>query len=273
MAEVRHEGTNSHPNPYSCSGKADAKTAFPPAPGRRSAASATPLYALAVRAGRILIVEDDEGIGANLQRALTTDNAVVEWAPTAAAAIETARSYRPDVVLLDLGLPDGDGIDVCRALLVDQPALPIIMLTARDAEIDIVVGLDSGAVDYVTKPFRLAELSARVRAHLRRLGDTDDEMTVGDLVVNRGARIATVAGAAVDLRAKEFDLLAALADVAGTALRREDLMSDVWDQHWFGSTKTLDVTLASLRRKLDAARPGAVNITTLRGVGYRLERP
>jgi DNA-binding response OmpR family regulator len=221
----------------------------------------------------ILIVEDDEGIGANLQRALATDERSVAWARTAAAARSMARAQPPDLVLLDLGLPDGDGVDVCRGLLVEQPALPIIILTARDTEIDVVVGLDSGAVDYVTKPFRLAELSARVRTHLRRVVHDEARVVVGDLVIDRAARRAVVGDIAVDLRAKEFDLLARLADVAGTALRRENLMTEIWDEHWFGSTKTLDVTVSSLRRKLDDAEPGAVVITTLRGVGYRLERP
>ena len=176
-------------------------------------------------------------------------------------------------MLLDLGLPDGDGVDVCRALLVEQPALPIIILTARDTEIDVVVGLDSGAVDYVTKPFRLAELLARVRTHLRRVVHDEERIAVGDLVIDRAARRAVVGDIAVELRAKEFDLSPCLAEVAGTALRRENLMTEIWDEHWFGSTKTLDVTVSGLRRKLDDAKPGAVTITTLRGVGYRLERP
>jgi DNA-binding response OmpR family regulator len=220
-----------------------------------------------------LIVEDDEGIGANLQRAFSSASTTVSWARTATAARSMARERRPDLVLLDLGLPDGDGVDVCRALLVEQPALPIIILTARDTEIDVVVGLDSGAVDYVTKPFRLAELSARVRAHLRRIVPDTEKIVVGELVVDRGARRAVVAGSTVELRAKEFDLLARLADAAGNVLRREDLMAEIWDEHWFGSTKTLDVTVSSLRRKLDGAQHAAVTITTLRGVGYRLERP
>jgi DNA-binding response OmpR family regulator len=221
----------------------------------------------------ILIVEDDESIGANLQRALSSETTSVVWARTASAARSMAREQPPDLVLLDLGLPDGDGVDVCRALLVEQPALPIIILTARDTEIDVVVGLDSGAVDYVTKPFRLAELSARVRTHLRRLMHNDERLVVGELVIDRAARRAVVDGHDVELRAKEFDLLACLAEVAGTALRREHLMTEIWDEHWFGSTKTLDVTVSSLRRKLDGAKPAAVSITTLRGVGYRLDRP
>jgi DNA-binding response OmpR family regulator len=220
-----------------------------------------------------LIVEDDEGIGANLQRALSSATTTVSWARTATAAQSIARDQLPDLVLLDLGLPDGDGVDVCRALLVEQPALPIIILTARATEIDIVVGLDSGAVDYVTKPFRLAELSARVRTHLRRIVHDTEKLVVGELVIDRAARRAVVADSDLELRAKEFDLLAQLADAAGSVLRREDLMAEIWDEHWFGSTKTLDVTVSSLRRKLDSAKAGAVTITTLRGVGYRLERP
>jgi DNA-binding response OmpR family regulator len=231
------------------------------------------MLARVLGSAHILIVEDDEGIGANLQRALVSEGVDVAWARTAAEARSRALERRPDLVLLDLGLPDGDGIDVCRDLLVVQPALPIIILTARDTEMDVVIGLDSGAVDYVTKPFRLAELSARVRTHLRRVAEFDDRIVIGELIVDRGARIASLGGTRVDLRAKEFDLLAMLAAVAGTVLRREDLMAEVWDEHWFGSTKTLDVTVSTLRRKLDEITAGAVVITTLRGVGYRLEGP
>jgi DNA-binding response OmpR family regulator len=221
---------------------------------------------------RILIIEDDAGIGANLQRALASEG-VVRWERTAASGLDAARDDCPDLVLLDLGLPDGDGIDVCHSLLARMPAARIIILTARDTEIDVVVGLDSGAVDYVTKPFRLAELQARVRVHLRRATADSDAIVIGDLVIDRAARLVTVAGTPVDFRPKEFDLLVCLAAAVGTALRREDLMTAVWDEHWFGSTKTLDVTVASLRRKLEAAGATSVEITTLRGVGYRLEHP
>ena len=221
---------------------------------------------------RILIVEDDTGIGINLQRALASDAVVVQWAQGCAQAEAAAAHAPPDLVLLDLGLPDGDGIELCATLLRTQPALPIIILTARNTEIDIVIGLDSGAVDYVTKPFRLAELMARIRAHLRRVASTFDQITLGSLMIDASARRATLDGTALDLRAKEFDLLIALGRAAGAAVRREDLMTEVWDEHWFGSTKTLDVTVASLRRKLDHVCVGGAVITTLRGVGYRLER-
>jgi len=177
------------------------------------------------------------------------------------------------LVLLDLALPDSAGIDLCHALLASQPALPIIILTDRDAENDIIAGLDSGAVDYVTKPFRLAELSARVRIQLRRVANNDDRIVIGGLIVDRAAHIASLAGTNIGLRAKEFDLLANLAAVAGTVQRREVLIAQVWDRRWLGSAKTLDVTMSSLRRKLDNAKPDAIEITTLRGIGYRLETP
>jgi len=212
-------------------------------------------------------VEDDHRVSAVMISMLQRRGYEVEHAATATAALEAAPC---DLVLLDLNLPDGDGVDVCRALLVEQPALPIIILTARDTEIDVVVGLDSGAVDYVTKPFRLAELSARVRTHLRRIGPGSEKIVVGELVVDRRARRAVVAGSAVELRAKEFDLLACLAAAAGNVLRREDLMAEIWDEHWFGSTKTLDFHVAALRRKIDEPDEPS-RITTLRGVGYRYE--
>ncbi len=221
---------------------------------------------------RVLIVEDDAGIGANLRRAMTADDIDVDWAQSCGEALSVAVLHPPDVALVDIGLPDGDGIDLCGRLLARQPALPIIILTARTNEIDVVVGLDSGAVDYVTKPFRLAELLARVRAHLRRAARATDEIRIGELTIEPRARRVAVAGEPVELRAKEYDLLVRLADDAGAVVRRETLMDEVWDEHWSGSTKTLDVTIASLRRKLNEVVSGAVAIATVRGVGYRLEK-
>ena len=163
----------------------------------------------------MLIVEDDIGIGANLQRALSSDVLEVQWAQSCREAVALAAAAAPDLVLLDLGLPDGDGIELCAALLGQQPALPIIIVTARESEIDIVIGLDSGAVDYVTKPFRLAELMARVRAHLRRVEAATDLITVGELQIDPAARMVMCDGHAIDLRAKEFDLLVMLATTVG----------------------------------------------------------
>ena len=180
------------------------------------------------------------------------------------------------MVLLDLGLPDGDGLDLSPRLVAGDPRLVVIMLTARSEEADTVAGLHSGAVDYVTKPFRLAELLARVTAHLRfaaHAAGTPRDVVVGDLHLDLDARRLWVADAEVDLRTKEFDLLARLAVDAGKVVTREQLMSDVWDEHWFGSTKTLDVHVASLRRRLGEAPGRPSRISALRGVGYRLERP
>lgn len=221
---------------------------------------------------QLLIVEDDTGIRNGLIRALGNAGYQCHAADSAAAA--RAHIEPPDLILLDLGLPDGDGVDLARELLDRWPDVPIIMLTARSEEMDVVIGLDVGAVDYVTKPFRLAELTARVRAQLRRPVSRSGipNLESGDVEVDLGARTVRVAGEAVTLRAKEFDLLVALMSNAGNVVSRDDLMSQVWDEHWFGSTKTLDVHIAALRRRLHE-QPGAPSrITALRGVGYRWER-
>jgi DNA-binding response OmpR family regulator len=228
---------------------------------------------VATMPGRILLVEDDEVIGASLLRALRATGYDVELAADGAAA-RAGLATEPDLVLLDLGLPDADGIDLCRDMVARRPGLPVVILTARQEEVDIVIGLGAGAVDYVTKPFRLAELLARVDAHLTYAArQGPNRLAVGDLVVDRASHRAFVAGRELDLRSKEFDLLARLAADAGRLVTRERLVADVWDEHWFGSTKTLDVHMAALRRKL-GEEPGAPSrITTIRGVGYRLERP
>lgn len=220
---------------------------------------------------RILIVEDDDRIGSTLLRALGGSGYDTRWETSGRAAIEAASRDRPDLVLLDLGLPDIDGLEVCRQLHRDDPSLVVVMLTARDEELDIVVGLDAGAVDYITKPFKLAELLARLRAQLRRnevRAFSGGEL--GDLTIDLPARRVWIGGVELALRPKEFELLARLVADAGNAVTREALMADVWDEHWFGSTKTLDFHVAALRRKIDS--PGAESrITTLRGVGYRYE--
>jgi DNA-binding response OmpR family regulator len=226
--------------------------------------------------GRLLVVEDDETIGSLLSAGLAGHGHDVRWVRSGVLAVSEAVLGSYDLVLLDLGLPDLDGVEVCRRLRAALPGCVLVMLTARRDEVDVVVGLEAGADDYLTKPFRLAELVARVGAHLRRAAVTLDAPTVvGDLTVDATARRCLLGGAEVPLRAKEFDLLATLAAGAGTALSRGALMAQVWDEHWYGSTKTLDVHVATLRRRLDeaAAARGArpVRITTLRGHGYRLE--
>jgi len=219
----------------------------------------------------VLVVEDDAAIGRGLSDALSAQGYEVQWATTGSGGLGCSTERQPDLVLLDLGLPDLDGIEVCRRLRAYAPASTIVILTARGEEIDVVVGLDAGADDYVTKPFRLTELLARVRAHLRRARPDDGgRVAVSALEVDSDARRAYVGGHELELRAKEFDLLALLAHEAGRAVTRERIMSGVWDEHWYGSTKTLDMHISSIRRKL-AERDGAPRITTLRGVGYRLE--
>ncbi|QXC63416.1 response regulator transcription factor [Aquihabitans sp. G128] len=219
----------------------------------------------------MLVVEDDAGIGVALQRALENAGYDVDRVATVAAAWEVVDP--PDLVLLDLGLPDGDGLDVAREYLRRWPSLPMLMLTARAEEMDIVIGLDSGAADYLTKPFRLAELLARIRAQLRRPDSSPGTNVLqdGDVHVDLDARRVLVAGHEVLVRAKEFDLLAELLRHKGQALTRESLMSNVWDEHWFGSTKTLDVHMSSLRRRLGEQPGESSRITSLRGVGYRWE--
>jgi DNA-binding response OmpR family regulator len=229
----------------------------------------------------LLLVEDDETIGRLVESALRANGHTASWQQSGRSALDAADSERFDLILLDLGLPDIDGVEVCRDLRSRQPSSVLVMLTARRDEMDVVVGLEAGADDYLTKPFGLTELLARIRAHLRRRSvarTLDDEPFLsGDLVLDGESRRCLVGGTEVALRAKEFDLLSRLAAQPGQAVSRDTLMTDVWDENWFGSTKTLDVHIASLRRRLvEAAEshdpPARIPvITTLRGHGYRLE--
>ncbi len=226
---------------------------------------------------QIVVVEDDETIGDALRTSLRTHGHEVRWERTGRGALACPSA---DLVLLDLGLPDLDGVEVCRRLRVRLPAAVLVILTARTEEMDVVVGLEAGADDYLTKPVRLAELHARIRAHLRRdaaIAHDERPAAIGDLLVDPAARRVTLAGRELVMRAKEFDLLTRLAAEPGRAISRETLMADVWDGNWFGSTKTLDVHVAALRRKLADAASGpparVPTIITLRGHGYRLEAP
>ena len=223
-------------------------------------------------ASRLLIVEDDEEIGGQLVAALSAQGHSATLAPTANEALAAAQGADVDLVLLDLGLPDMDGTALCRLLRDSLPEAVIVILTARSDEADVVLGLDAGADDYLTKPFRLLELLARIRAHLRRRSPvTSGRIVVGNLVLDPAARRVTVGGDELKLRPKEFDLLSVLASNAGRAVSRERLMAEVWDENWFGSTKTLDMHVSFLRRKLSEAGEDPDNISTLRGFGYRYE--
>ena len=223
----------------------------------------------------ILVVEDDDGIGGGLLRALRGEGYDPRWARDGRDALSEPLTD-VDLVLLDLGLPDIDGLDLCRQLRRTLAATPILILTARNSETDIVVGLDAGADDYLVKPFRLAELFARLRALTRRganQAEDDTLLTVGDVTVDVGARRVRIRDAEVTLRAKEFDLLVLLMTNAGKVVTREQAMTEVWDEHWFGSSKTLDVHVAALRQRLGETSIADSRITTLRGVGYRMDQP
>jgi DNA-binding response OmpR family regulator len=218
---------------------------------------------------RITFVEDDTEIGRSVQAALRSAGFDVTWMGEGLAATESITSAPPDLLVLDLGLPDLDGLTLCRWARERHPSLPIVVLTARDAEIDIVAGLDAGATDYVTKPFSTTVLLARLRAHLRTSSvvDRDGPVIVGSLTVEPTAYIARVGGEPVELRPREFELLRVLAREAGQVVTREDLLAEVWDRHWESSSKTLDMHVLALRRKL----PGVIEITAVRGVGFRLD--
>lgn len=223
---------------------------------------------------RILVVEDEEAISEPLAEYLVRDGFDAEVARTLAEAHVAFERQTPDLVLLDVMLPDGDGRDLARDIRKTSD-LPIIMLTARGEEIDRVLGLELGADDYVVKPFSARELAARIRAIMRRGRSTGRRgpIEIGGLVLDPASRTLTKAGISIELAAREFDLLHMLMANAGQVVRREDIMDEVWDPHWFGPTKTLDVHISWLRKKLgdDAARPRF--ISTVRGVGFRFISP
>jgi DNA-binding response OmpR family regulator len=240
-----------------------------PAPGKESAKAeaASPARPGACESGRVrlLVVEDDPTIAEPLRTGLVREGFEIDLVTTGRAALAAPPA---DLVLLDLGLPDLDGRAVCRELR-SRSQVPIVVVTARRDEIDRVTLLDLGADDYVVKPFGFRELVARIRAVLRRSGTgpaaPQAAIVHGDLVIDPRTRQVTYAGRAVELTPKEYELLCYLASDPGAVRTRDQIMEQVWDEHWWGSTKTLDVHVASLRRKLD---PDVVE--TIRGVGFRL---
>ncbi len=227
---------------------------------------------------RILFVEDERSISEPFSKALAREGFEPHVAGTAARALELAGSLDPDLILLDLHLPDGDGRDVCRTIRA-RSGVPIIILTARGTETDRIVGLELGADDYVVKPFSGAEVIARIRAVLRRAraapaaGEPEPPVAIDDLQVDLAARRATLKDEELALSRKEFDLLAELVRNAGRVVTREALMDRVWDENWFGSTKTLDVHVRWLRGKLGETAENAHYLQTVRGVGFRFRGP
>lgn len=225
----------------------------------------------------VLLVEDDPAVAASVRDGLTANGYTVRHVGTGAEALTAAAGApAPELVLLDLGLPDIDGRDVCRSIR-NSSAVPIIVISARDDEVDKVVGLELGADDYLTKPFGIRELIARIRAVLRRVNpplpsasaDTSQAQAVGPLSIDRRTQRVYLQGQEISLTNKEFGLLSFLAEDPGAVCRRAEILSEVWETDWYGPTKTVDAHVASLRRKLGDADW----IEAVRGVGFRLVEP
>ncbi len=216
---------------------------------------------------QVLLVEDDAALATVVSEALGAAGHSVQRVATGADAL-AAREYQ--LVLLDLGLPDLDGREVCRQMRGRDPDLPIVIVSAAGAEMDRILGFELGADDYLVKPFSVRELQVRIRALARRAGlerARDATQVLGRLQLDRRARRVTVDGAEVHLTTKEFDVLAYLCEDAGAVRTRSEIIEHVWGGHWFGPTKTLDAHVAAIRRKLD----GVLSITALRGVGFRAD--
>jgi two-component system response regulator RegX3 len=225
----------------------------------------------------ILVVDDEQSYRDALTVALQREGFLVDTAADGPEALSRFEATRPALVLLDVMLPKMSGIDVCRQIRAHS-RVPIIMVTARDAEIDAVVGLEVGADDYIAKPFRLRELIARVRAALRRvptaddIGDHPDVVEVGDVRLDAGRHEVYVRGAPVPLPLKEFELLELLMENAGRVLTRDVLIDRIWGPNYYGDTKTLDVHVKRLRSKIEDDPASPSRLVTVRGVGYRYER-
>jgi DNA-binding response OmpR family regulator len=218
--------------------------------------------------GTIVVVDDEPNIADLVDLYLAREGFRVLKMGTGEAGLQAVKEHRPRLVVLDVGLPDVDGLEVCKRLrAVSQ--IPVIFLTARDSEVDRVLGLELGGDDYLTKPFSPAELVARVKAVLRRVdgGPAAEVMQSGEVAIDAGRREVRVAGDAVEFTTKEFDLLRYLAERPGLALSRQQILDGVWGYDWYGDARTVDVHIAQVRKKLG----DAVEITTVRGVGYRLE--
>jgi two-component system, OmpR family, response regulator MtrA len=224
---------------------------------------------------RILVVEDDASIRELTERGLRSAGFQVLTAATGDEGLARFRSDRPDAVVLDVMLPGMDGLEVCKAIRAAS-AVPVVMLTARSDTLDVVVGLESGADDYVTKPFEMAELVARVRASLRRASGSDrsdDVLKVGDVRIDVAAHTVARGDERIELTPTEFRLLAELARHAGNVLSREQLLELVWGYDYLGDSRLVDATIQRLRAKVEAEPSDPHTIETVRGVGYRAARP
>jgi two-component system response regulator RegX3 len=229
----------------------------------------------------ILLVEDERSIAEPLAAALDREGFGTEIAGTVADALEKADRVEPDLVLLDLMLPDGSGYEVTRELR-SRSSVPIVMLTARGDEADRIVGLELGADDYIVKPFSAREVAARIRAVLRRAEAApkrkpaeaaEEAIEIGAIRLDRARRIVTRDGQEVDLARKEYELLQHLMENAGRVITRDRLLEEVWDMNWFGSTKTLDVHVSAVRKKLGDDPSDPKYLHTVRGVGFRFAGP
>lgn len=221
---------------------------------------------------RVLLVEDDEVLGGAVTALLAGAGHQVRWAKDLEHARQAVDEVTPELVILDLGLPDGDGLTLCHELREVSSEAVVVVLSADSDETAAIRALDGGADDFVAKPFRAGELIARIGAHLRRRPDSEREVNAGPLRLNLQTRSAWVLGQPLELRRKEFDLLAALASRADVVVRREDLIEEVWGFDWSASTKTLDVHIAAIRRKLADSGDVWERIATVRGYGYRFDQ-
>ena len=229
---------------------------------------------------KILVVDDEKPISDIITFNLQNEGYQIEKAYDGEEALAVFEATKPDLVILDLMLPKIDGLEVCREIR-KQSAVPVIMLTAKDSEIDKVLGLELGADDYVTKPFSNRELIARVKANLRRnaLRDSQaeeaptNEIVIGDLIIHQDAYIVSKSGEEIELTHREFELLHYLAKHIGQVMTREHLLETVWDYDYFGDVRTVDVTIRRLREKIEDAPSHPAYIVTRRGVGYLLKNP
>lgn len=227
-----------------------------------------------LRPYRVLVVEDEVPLAESIKYALETEGFEVVTATSGPAGIEAARSLEPDAILLDLMLPGMSGLDVCREVRAFSDAA-VIMVTAKDAEADKVAGLELGADDYLTKPFSMRELIARIRSHLRRLSrtgllaDSNEILRGGRVELDIDAHVARVDGQPVELTPKEFDLLESLMRRKNRLAERHTLISEVWGPSYFGDTKTLDVHVKRLREKIEREPSRPTHIVTVRGLGYK----